>query len=324
MSQRPAGSDFDKTIIQLADSSQKSSNLPFPPVEVAKGRQAPRNPQYIAQQSSIEEYTPGLNPLVNAASKLLTEIILLRDGQMEELETLRARLEAEIKGFSAHAQALGVSEAQATAARYVICTALDESVTSSSIPGADSEWSQRSLLSTFHNETWGGERFFAVLERIMQQPASNLYILELLYLLLSFGFEGKYRLEDRGPFALEALREQLYRQIRLLRGEARMELANKIPITAAKTKIYAYVPAWLVGVIVVFCLSVTFWGFSHLLVSKADPVLAQYVKLAPVAAPYIKMEQPEPAEESSPENPPAEDSPAGAASENSPQGGKPK
>jgi type VI secretion system protein ImpK len=321
MVQRQAESDFDKTIIHL-DKARNYSDLPFAPVEVGKGRQAPRSPQYIAQQSSIDEYTPGLNPLVNAAATLLTDIILLRDGKIEDLETLRVRLEAEIRGFSAQAQALGVSEAHMTAARYVLCTALDESVTSSDIPGASGDWSPRSLLSTFHNETWGGERFFMVLEKTMQQPASNLYILELLYLILSFGFEGKYRLEDRGPLALESLREQLYRQIRLLRGEARMDLANKIPITSSKKKIYAYVPAWLVVIVVVFCLSVTFWGFSHLLASKAEPLLTQYTKHAPAAAPYIKTEQPAHPEESSTDSPSAQDVLEESASENAPQGGK--
>ncbi|MCL1985686.1 MAG: type IVB secretion system protein IcmH/DotU [Betaproteobacteria bacterium] len=321
MSQHQEENDFEKTVIHL-DKSRKTTPLPFAPVTVAQSRQIPRNPQYIAQQSSIEAYTPGLNPLVNAAAKLLTDMILLRDGKIEELETLRTRLEAEVRGFTAQAQALGVSEAQMTAARYVLCTALDESITGSNIPDAGDSWSPRSLLSTFHNETWGGERFFMVLEKTMQQPASNLYILELLYLLLSFGFEGKYRVEDRGSLAVEALREQLYRQIRLLRGEARMDLAGKIPITASKSKIYAYIPAWLVAIVVVFCLSVTFWGFSRLLASKADSLLTQYAKHAPAAAPYIKTEQSESDEESATENASAEDAPAGAASKNSLQEGE--
>ena len=292
MTQAQSGDDYDKTVTDFSgDTKATSAELPFAPVAVAaQGRQALRNPQYIAQQSSITEYTPGLNPLVNAAAPLLLEMILLRDGKTDDLENLRFRMEAEMRGFSAQAQALGVNEAHITAARYVLCTALDESITSSTIPGARGGWSPRSLLRTFHNETWGGERFFQVLERVMQQPANNLYILELIYLLLSFGFEGKYKFEDRGPLALEALRDQLYRQIRLLRGEARMDLANRAPARAAKSKIYAYVPLWLVGVIVAVCLSVTFWGFSHILAVKADPLLAQLAGHTPSDAPYVEKE----------------------------------
>ncbi|MDR3073132.1 MAG: type IVB secretion system protein IcmH/DotU, partial [Deltaproteobacteria bacterium] len=191
----------------------------------------------------------------------------------------------EIQSFSNQAQALGVRNDTLTAARYLLCTALDESVTSSPIPGAASDWAERSLLSTFHNETHGGEVFFQVLDRVMQQPAANLYLLELIFLLLSFGFEGKYRLQDRGPLAIEAMRDSLYRQIRLLRGEPGQDLSRKIEPASFKNKTYAYVPLWLVATVVAVCLSVTFWGFSFALGRKAEPLLAQFSSHAPSATP---------------------------------------
>jgi type VI secretion system protein ImpK len=115
----------------------------------------------------------------------------------------------------------------------------------------------------------------------MQQPAANLYLLELIYLLLSLGFEGKYRLQDRGPLTLESLRDSLFKQIRLLRGEPAPDLSKKIAYRTFKNKTYAYVPRWLVAAVVVFCLAVTFWGFSFTLGQKAEPLLAQYSSHAP-------------------------------------------
>ena len=72
--------------------------------------------------------------------------------------------------------------------------------------GGESEWSHQSLLSTFHNETLGGEKFFLILERVMPDPATNLELLELMYLCLSIGFKGKYLLQASGEQQLEDLR----------------------------------------------------------------------------------------------------------------------
>lgn len=275
-------SDYDATVVHLPEGGRHSAgdDLPFPAVAVASGSQAPRNAVYIAQQTSLEDFTPGLNPMVNAAAHLLLEVVRLREGKENDVETLRARLEAEVRGFEANALASELDNSHVLAARYVLCTALDEAVTTSKL-GADGEWSRLALLSTFHNETWGGEKFFQILDRCMQQPARNLYLLELMYLLLSLGFEGRYRLLDRGPIALESLRDKIYRQVRLLRGEPRPDLAKALPSGGVRDKIYAYIPLWLIVAAVFFCLSATFWGFSFLLEQRAEPLLQQFAGHAP-------------------------------------------
>ena len=286
--------DYDSTIVQFGEeAAAQPEALPFAPVAVAQSGTKQRSVQYVAQQTSFDDFTPGLNPLVNAAAFLLLEIIKIKKGHIDDIEELRNRLEAEVRSFTNQAQTLGLRESEWNAARYVLCTALDESVTSSKIPGAVAEWSAHSLLSTFHKETHGGEVFFQVLERTMQQPAANLYLLELIYLLLSLGFEGKYRVQDKGPLTLESLRDNLYRQIRLLRGEPTQDLSKKLDHRTFKNKIYAYVPMWLIAAVVIFCLAVTFWGFSFTLDNKATPLLAQYETHASKSAPYVEMEQPE-------------------------------
>ena len=281
--------DQDKTLVHFPeDSGSKPSALPFAAVAVAQGNPRPVNVPYIAQQTSFDEYTPGLNPIVNAAAFLLIEMIAVRQGKIDNIESLRQRLEAGVRSFAVQAKSMNISDAQCTAAQYLLCTALDESVTSSSnIPEADALWSQHSLLSTFHQETWGGEVFFKVLTRIFEQPAANLYLLELIYLLLSLGFEGKYKQEHRGPLELEVLRHNIYQQIRMLRGEPAPELSKKIEPRVSKNKIYAYVPRWLVVSVAVVCLGVTFFGFSSILEGRAGPLVGKYSGHAPMAAPHI-------------------------------------
>ena len=280
------GAEYDATVVQLNDNRSSQEDVPFPAVAVSPGHQAPRNVMYIAQQTSLEDYTPGLNPLVNAAAHLLLDMVKFRNNHQEDMESLRARLEAEVRGFEAKALASEVEHSHVLAARYVLCTAIDESITTSRM-GESGSWSRLALLSTFHNETWGGEKFFQILDRCMQQPARNLYLLELMYLLLSLGFEGKYRVLDRGPIALESLRDKIYRQIRLLRGEPSPDLCKKIETANLRDKVYAYIPTWLVAAAVFFCISVSLWGFSFVLQKRAEPVVASLQKHAPKAINHV-------------------------------------
>ncbi|MEO3679759.1 type VI secretion system protein TssL, long form [Rheinheimera fenheensis] len=109
-------------------------------------------------------------------------------------------------------------------ARYCMCAFIDETVLNTSW-GGNSDWAQESLLSTFHNETFGGEYFFTLLEAAINAPREHLLLLELQYLCLSFGFVGKMRLEERGFEKLEGFRERAFKAIRSQRGEPPRELS---------------------------------------------------------------------------------------------------
>ncbi len=65
--------------------------------------------------------------------------------------------------------------------------------------GAQSDWSTQSLLVTFHREAAGGEKFFQILDRVSGEPQRYRALLELLYVCLALGFEGKYRLDTGAP-----------------------------------------------------------------------------------------------------------------------------
>jgi type VI secretion system protein ImpK len=127
-----------------------------------------------------------------------------------------------VENFAQNALHNGVETSQMSVARYVLCTVVDEAVVTTAW-GKESDWSQMSLLSRFHNETSGGEKFFHLLERMSKNPAKHLPTLELMYLCLALGFEGKYRIQPRGLLELENLRDALYRQIRHLRPDVPRE-----------------------------------------------------------------------------------------------------
>ena len=80
--------------------------------------------------------------------------------------------------------------------------------------GAGGAWAKQSLLVTFHNEVSGGEKFFSLLQRVGEDARGNVDLLELMYLCLAFGFQGKYRVVEGGRSQLDELRERLFLRIR--------------------------------------------------------------------------------------------------------------
>ena len=49
------------------------------------------------------------------------------------------------------------------------------------------------LLVALHREAWGGEKVFQLLAKLAENPGANRDILELMYVCLALGFEGRYR-----------------------------------------------------------------------------------------------------------------------------------
>ncbi|WP_028239102.1 type IVB secretion system protein IcmH/DotU [Stutzerimonas azotifigens] len=232
---------------------------------------------YAARLRPAESFNISLNPLVAAASPLFSEVVQLkRSLEGEDLDALNARLCAALKLFEHRALHDGAESSQVMAARYVLCTVLDEAVVTTPW-GNESEWSQMSLLSSFHNETFGGEKFFQLLERLARNPVKHLPMLELMYLCLSLGFEGKYRVLPRGMLELEAVRDSLYRQIRQLRGDVPRELSPHWQgLHDTRRRLVRIVPWWMVALFTLVSLGVMYAGFAWVLDQQRETVLLPY------------------------------------------------
>ena len=135
---------------------------------------------------------------MQAATPLLVLAGRLR-GQISQadVDALRRQTTQEIRAFEDRAKMSAVPPEDVLAARYALCTVIDEAVLNTPW-GAQSGWSTQSLLVTFHREASGGEKFFQILDRVSADPSRYLSLLELLYVCLALGFEGKYRLDERG------------------------------------------------------------------------------------------------------------------------------
>lgn len=239
---------------------------------------------YAARLRPAEAFNISLNSLVAAASDLLSEVVRLKhSNNREDMLVLNERLTSGLKLFEVSALHNGAESSQVMAARYVLCTVADEAVVTTPW-GNESEWSQMSLLSSFHNETFGGEKFFQLLDRLSKNPAKHLPMLELMYLCLSLGFEGKYRVQARGMLELDGIRDALYRQIRQLRGDVPRELSPHWEgLSDQRRSLLRIVPAWMVVLFTFVCLVMMYSGFAWVLSEQRDTVLQPYQQLDPVA-----------------------------------------
>ncbi|MEO8345032.1 MAG: DotU family type VI secretion system protein [Betaproteobacteria bacterium] len=194
----------------------------------------------------LPEIVSGTNPLVAAANPLLNLIPQLRATvQHPDPAKIRDFLVDQIQAFELRARAAGIPSEQVIGARYCLCTALDE--TAAQTPwGGSGVWSRHSLLVTFHNETWGGEKFFQLLAKLAQNPQQHGQLLELMYYCLALGLEGRFRIVDNGRTQLETLKQRLALIIRQQRGEYERPLSlHWAGVTTVAKRGWENMPLWV-------------------------------------------------------------------------------
>ncbi len=226
-----------------------------------------------AQGAPAQLHGHGLNRLVAAANPLLDLVLPLRNmAAHPQVENLRQQLIVAIKTFEREAKEALVEHDALAAARFSLCTFLDE-IISSTPWGGGGVWASRSLLVTFHNEASGGEKFFLVLQKLCQNPAANIDILELMYLCLSLGLEGRYRVVEGGRAQLDTLRERLQQLIAKQRGAYEPALSLHWQGASGKGEsLWRVIPIWVIALIALVTLVLIQLILSFILSRSSDPV----------------------------------------------------
>jgi type VI secretion system protein ImpK len=227
---------------------------------------------------------PGRNPLLRAANPLLELAIPLRRlMDHPDVDLLRSQLIEMVRTFEKNGRAFGVPDEQLGVARYCICTFIDEAIAAT--PWGAGLWGRRSLLVTFHNEASGGERVFVLLQRLAQTPEVQVNLLELIYVILSLGFDGRYRVVENGRTQLETIRERLEQMIRAQRPSVERALSpHWQPAQRERKRLLQFVPLWVALAIAALVLAATSLILSVRINDFSDPVFASLhaIRVAPV------------------------------------------
>ena len=257
--------DDDKTYIRPSPGGRRRQPSAIPPT--------PEDDHDISGTDVHTDFLTGSNPLCANAFPLLSLVPKLRTLPFHhDVNELQEQLISEIRNFENKSTHQGVTQEQVKIASYFICSLMDETVLNTPW-GNQSNWGHHSLLIQFHNEGWGGERFFQILDRLKQHPAKNLDLLELAYLCLSLGFEGKYRIAGSGMREIEQLRQELYLLIQRIKGDSERALSvNWQGLQNLRNSLIQHVPIWVIAVVAASLLLLVYLGFSYSINSASDRV----------------------------------------------------
>jgi len=242
-------------------------------------------------ESSIEPASAeqGLNRLVALANPLLLAVPQLRTTRhVDDPASLRNALAQSVRDFAARATAQGIAPERVMAARYVLCTMIDEAAADTPW-GGSGVWAGHSLLAMFHSETEGGEKVFHLMARLAEKPQQHLDLLELIYCALALGFEGRYRVIANGRAQLEAVRDKLAQIIRHERGDHPSALAEHWqPKPVTRKALHGWLPLAATAAVALLLLAGLYLALSFSLAARSDPLFGQIQGLRlppPVLAP---------------------------------------
>lgn len=154
----------------------------------------------------------NINPMIDASTPLLGMVLRLKEfSEVEIPKDLYQQIVRDIKSIEHSLQAQHYEPAVVVSFRYILCTFIDEIALGH---GWDrqSDWYKQSLLTHFHNETWGGEKVYILLDKLVTEPKRYKDLLEFMYLCFSLGFRGRYKVHQHSP-EFNEIYQNLYRYI---------------------------------------------------------------------------------------------------------------
>lgn len=234
---------------------------------------------------------PGLEPhtgprtLVDLMHDGFYLLLLLKNRHVpDDAERFTAQVCRFLATFERNARALDVSADDIYASKYAFCAALDETILSSDMAIRDI-WERAPLQLTLFGDQLAGENFYAKLEEIRHRGQTSLQALEVFYMCLLTGFQGKYMLESKEK--LNYLIATLDKEIVHLRGKRAQFAPHWKAPDNIKNLMQTGIPMWVIGAALALLGVAAFAGLDWLLATHTNAALAPYfdiVKLAPKVA----------------------------------------
>jgi type VI secretion system protein ImpK len=307
--------DSDRTVVRgpkRAAGPAQAPATPPPPGGLAPppaGLAPPPPPLGMAGEADAIPKV-GMGPLAAAAAPLLDLLARIAAGvHAADPGEVRERAARGLRQFEADARDSGCTPDELRAAHYALAAALDD-VALASPWGQGSIWSTRSLVSSFHQEVKAGERFFDMLGAMQKDPGRYRQALEICYLCLALGFQGRYRLSRSGATELDRIREGLYQLLAQIRGSWERELSPRWRGVDAPHRVgRGDIPSWVAAVLCLFTLGAGYAWMGQALAGRADDLFTRLAQLPPGSVPSIQRVAPPQPPAPPPPPPPRVDQP---------------
>lgn len=241
------------------------------------------------------------NPLLEASRPLLRALADMPDQlDREGIRQLRLLLEQEVRLFQRFCEQANLRRDHVLGARYCLCTALDEAAMQTawarSGDGSLGAWISEGLATTFHEDRQGGDKVYLLIGRLMNAPQEHLDLLEVIYRVLSLGFEGRYRYEADGQRKHEAVRQRLHNELAAQHGPVSVALSPHWQSGARgrRQSIHDF-PVWITATALSVLLLGAFGYFKYALLTRGADVEKQIAAIGrmtpppPPAAPALRL-----------------------------------
>jgi len=239
--EQPLDADSDTTVIRPRPGGNRERNENVADVTNIRPRTGRRNIPMVL--STIKGFKRS--PLVDASATLLSLVPQLRnmEGQVD-VPNLHREVVQHVRQYWQTLERQDIPSKTALQARYIVCALIDETVLNS-VWGEYSIWSQKSLLSVFHKETYGGEKFYRIVDKALDAPRKDYDLLELLYLCLSLGFMGKMRIDPQGTVECERVRSDIFNVLHKVKDDYTKDLSiNTKAASGLKQRLHSFLPVW--------------------------------------------------------------------------------
>jgi type VI secretion system protein ImpK len=282
--------DDNRTVIRPTPGRRRSQAAEQAPV--ARGEHPTLQDRPVQSSAAVAEGTEniaiGSEVLTAAAAPLLQLMARLRNtANPPDSGDLYQRTVRQVRVFEQETREKGVPLEQLRPAHYALCASLDDIVLNTPW-GSSGTWSERSLVSTFHQEVRSGERFFDVLKQMCNNPGRFLPVIKLMYLCMSLGFIGQYRLSRRGVGDINRIREETYAVIVRQQKAAEPDLAPHTKgVNAPYRPARFSVPIWVAAAAGLGIVGGLFLWFSINLNAASDTVYARLQAAPPDHMPAI-------------------------------------
>jgi type VI secretion system protein ImpK len=264
-----------------------------PPLELP----APENPAH-----RLVAIRAAQNPLLEASRVLLRALADMpqRLDSKSAVAAFRMALEQEVRIFESLCEQANIRRDHTLGARYCLCTALDEAAAqtawASDGKGSLGKWNSDGLTTTFHEDRLGGDKVYFLIGRLMTEPKEHLDLIEVIYRILSLGFEGRYRHVTGGRRLHDAVRQRLYTEIMSERGPVPIALSPHWEgDTSGRSRPYYDFPVWVTLAILSLIL-LAFYGYAkYELMTRSAGIETQIAEIGrmrpPPAPPMVHLKE---------------------------------
>jgi type IV/VI secretion system ImpK/VasF family protein len=260
------------TVTHSADLRPPVNIMSWPSVNDQAHALTPKQEREAYFRSRLYTGHYGHNPLLVAAQPLFSLCTRIQTASEagHEPQKIAYLMQHELNAFYTHVLNLDYAGDVMDLTRYVLASFIDDILLH--LPQACAyDWQNHRLLETAPTQE---DAFFTILERLLAAPTQHLDVLELMYVCLKSGYQGKFRQTDGHSPALDTLTDRLYVTLTQHSSQTNVDSLVDLPVNSPAAKTALPHPAILYSLVFII-LFIVFCALNYMLNFIAEPLAQQ-------------------------------------------------